>query len=119
MRARIHYAYLDVGGVAPNVVQAKAIVRQIIRAGDLMTLRNLVERVRNIADGAALMTGTTVETRVYSGVSNLVGNRPLEEAMQREFDKLGPVCRIHAALLLLMVGCQPNWTRPNKPAFQP
>jgi len=89
--ARIHYAYLDVGGVAPNVVQAKATVRQLIRAGDLMTLRGLVERVRNIADGAALMTGTTVETRVYSGVSNLVGNRPLEEAMQREFDKLGPV----------------------------
>ena len=89
--ARIHYAYLDVGGVAPNVVQAKATVRQLIRAGDLITLRDLVERVRNIADGAALMTGTTVESRVYSGVSNLVGNRPLEEAMQREFDKLGPV----------------------------
>jgi aminobenzoyl-glutamate utilization protein B len=89
--ARVHYAYLDVGGVAPNVVQAKATVRQLIRAADLMTLRDLVERVRKIADGAALMTGTIVEAKVYSGVSNLLGNRPLEELMQREFDKLGPV----------------------------
>ena len=89
--ARVHYAYLDVGGVAPNVVQAQATVRQLIRAGDLETLRDLVARVRKIADGAALMTGTTVEAKVYSGVSNLVGNRPLEEVMQREFDKLGAV----------------------------
>ena len=89
--ARVHYAYLDAGGAAPNVVQAKATVRQLVRAGDLETLRDLVARVRKIADGAALMTGTTVEAKVYSGVSNLVGNRPLEEVMQREFDKLGPV----------------------------
>ena len=47
--------------------------------------------MRSIADGAAMMTGTTVEAKVYSGVSNLVGNRPLEEVMQHEFEKLGPV----------------------------
>ena len=89
--ARVHYAYLDAGGVAPNVVQAKATVRQLVRAADLDSLRDLVARVRSIADGAAMMTGTAVEAKVYSGVSNLVGNRPLEETMQREFEKLGPV----------------------------
>ena len=36
--ARVHYAYLDAGGVAPNVVQAKATVRQLVRAADLPTL---------------------------------------------------------------------------------
>tara|TARA_Y100001968_G_scaffold219012_1_gene201671 strand:- start:1850 stop:3280 length:1431 start_codon:yes stop_codon:yes gene_type:complete len=89
--ARIHYAYLDVGGAAPNVVQATATVRQLIRASDNDTLRELIARVHDIAKGAALMTGTTVKTKVYSGVSNLVGNLPLEQAMQTEFDKLGPV----------------------------
>ena len=88
---RIHYAYLDAGGPAPNVVQARATVRQLIRAKDLPTLRSLVERVRAIAEGAALMTETQVESRVFSGVSNLLGNRPLEEAMQRQLDRLGPV----------------------------
>lgn len=89
--ARVHYAYLDAGGAAPNVVQAKATVRQLIRADSLPALRDLVERVRNIADGAALMSGTRVESKVFSGVSNLLGNRVLEELMQREMDRLGPV----------------------------
>ena len=89
--ARVHYAYLDAGGVAPNVVQARATVRQLIRASTLPDLRDLVARVRKIADGAALMTETKVTSRVFSGVSNLLGNRPLEEAMQGELEKLGPV----------------------------
>jgi len=89
--ARVHYAYLDAGGIAPNVVQAKATVRQLIRASSLPDLSDLVTRVRNIADGAALMTGTQVTSQVFSGVSNLLGNRPLEEIMQQELEKLGPV----------------------------
>jgi aminobenzoyl-glutamate utilization protein B len=89
--ARVHYAYLDVGGNAPNVVQAKATIRHLIRASDLVQLRSLVDRVYKIADGAALMTETVVEKNVYTGVSNLLGNKPLEEIMQNEFDKLGPV----------------------------
>jgi aminobenzoyl-glutamate utilization protein B len=36
------------------------------------------------------MTETTVSTRVVSAVSNMLGNTPLEEAMQAEFEKLGP-----------------------------
>jgi aminobenzoyl-glutamate utilization protein B len=88
--ARIHYAYLDAGGVAPNVVQARATVRQLIRARDLPGLRELIVRVDKIAEGAALMTETRVERRVVSGVSNLIGNRPLEEAMQTSFERLGP-----------------------------
>ena len=88
--ARVHYAYLDAGGIAPNVVQSRATVRQLIRADNLADLENLVTRVRKIADGAALMSETRVETKVYSGVSNLLGNRPLEEVMQANIDRLGP-----------------------------
>ena len=88
--ARIHYAYLDAGGIAPNVVQARATVRQLVRARDLPGLRELIVRVDKIAEGAALMTETRVERRVVSGVSNLIGNRPLEEAMQTSFERLGP-----------------------------
>ena len=56
--ARVHYAILDGGGVAPNVVQARAKVRYLIRAKDLAELTPLVGRVRKIAEGAALMTET-------------------------------------------------------------
>ncbi len=88
--ARVHYAYLDAGGVAPNVVQGKAVVRYLIRARDVTELNRLVLRVRKIADGAALMTETSVSTQVISAVSNLMGNKPLEAAMQANLDRLGP-----------------------------
>jgi aminobenzoyl-glutamate utilization protein B len=88
--ARIHYALLDPGGVAPNVVQAFAKVRYSIRARDLGGMSALIERVHKVADGAALMTETKVEAKVASAVSNLLGNTPLEQAMQRQLDRLGP-----------------------------
>ncbi|WP_043833576.1 M20 family metallopeptidase [Muricoccus aerilatus] len=88
--ARIHYAMLDGGGIAPNVVQSRAKVRYLIRARDLPELNMLVGRVRKIAEGAALMTETRVETAVVSAVSNLLGNAPLERAMYDNFQRLGP-----------------------------
>ena len=88
--ARIHYAVLDAGGIAPNVVQAYAKVRYSIRARDVTGMNALVERVRKIADGAALMTETKVEVKVWSAVSNLLGNTPLEQAMQSQLERLGP-----------------------------
>ena len=88
--ARVHYAYIDAGGIAPNVVQSKAKVRYLIRAADLTQLTALVTRVRKIADGAALMTETTVTTQVVSAVSNLMGNDPLEKLMDDNFQRLGP-----------------------------
>ncbi len=87
--ARVHYALLDAGGIAPNVVQATAKVRYAIRARDLVGLNQLIARVRKVAEGAALMTETTVEAKVISAVSNLLGNEPLEAAMQKVFDRLG------------------------------
>jgi len=88
--ARIHYAMIDAGGVAPNVVQAKARVRYAIRARDLPGMRALIERVGKVAQGAALMTETNVSRQVVSAVSNLLGNTPLEQAMQTQFERLGP-----------------------------
>ncbi len=88
--ARIHYAILDSGGIAPNVVQANAKVRYLVRARELPELRALIERVKKVAEGAALMTETSVEMKVISAVSNLLGNTPLEQAMQECFERLGP-----------------------------
>ena len=88
--ARIHYAVTDTGGIAPNVVQAHAAVRYLIRARELDELHQLVARVRKIAAGAALMTETEVSDRVVSGDANLIGNTPLEQLMQAELERLGP-----------------------------
>ena len=88
--ARVHYALLDTGGIAPNVVQAHARVRYSIRARDLPGMNELVGRVHKIAQGAALMTETKVEMRIISAVSNILPNTPLEETLHRVMQELGP-----------------------------
>jgi aminobenzoyl-glutamate utilization protein B len=88
--ARIHYAMIETGGSAPNVVQARARVRYSVRAGTTPEMLKLVERVKKVAEGAALMTETKVEATVLSGVSNLMGNTPLELAMHDQLLRLGP-----------------------------
>ncbi|MFV0300877.1 MAG: amidohydrolase [Paracoccus sp. (in: a-proteobacteria)] len=89
--ARIHYAYLDAGGTAPNVVQARARVRYSIRALKLAEMLALVERVKDVARGAAMMTGTEVAFRIFSAVSNTLENRVMDETMQRALEELGGV----------------------------
>jgi aminobenzoyl-glutamate utilization protein B len=88
--ARVHYAVLDTGGFAPNVVQAHARVRYSIRARDLPGMLELVGRVRKVAEGAALMTETTMQMTIVSAVSNIVGNAPLERTLQSILEELGP-----------------------------
>ncbi|MGY6635463.1 MAG: amidohydrolase [Alkalilacustris sp.] len=89
--SRIHYAYLDAGGVAPNVVQAQARVRYSIRSMTLQGMFDLVERVQDIARGAALMTGTRMEARVFTAVSDMLENPPLTRMMQETLEALGGV----------------------------
>jgi len=88
--ARIHYAVTDGGGVAPNVVQARATVRYLVRSRELSELHALLQRVYRVAEGAALMTETTVRREIVSGDANLVGNTPLESRMHRHLERLGP-----------------------------
>jgi aminobenzoyl-glutamate utilization protein B len=87
--ARIHYATLDAGGVAPNVVQAHARVRYMIRAETLPDVLALEQRVRKVAEGAALMTECKVTARNIAGMSDLVGNTPLEQVLQASLERLG------------------------------
>ncbi|MDB5370276.1 MAG: hipO [Roseomonas sp.] len=88
--ARIHYALQDAGGIAPNVVQGKARVRYLVRSLTMAEVLVLLGRVRKIAEGASLMTETSVTHRVLSADAELVGNDPLEQVMEDNFLRLGP-----------------------------
>ena len=83
---RIHYAYQNAGGKAPNIVQAGTTVRYLIRANDNEEVRELWERINKVAKGAAMMTETEVSWEVVSAYSNLITNSVLQqtgyEAMQ-------------------------------------
>ncbi len=49
-KARIHYALIDGGGISPNVVQAKAQVRYVVRDETTPKMMELLERVKQIAN---------------------------------------------------------------------
>jgi aminobenzoyl-glutamate utilization protein B len=67
---RMHYAYLDVGGTAPNVVQPHAAVLYALRAPESDQVQEVYERVCDVAKGAALICGTSVEEQVVSAYAS-------------------------------------------------
>ena len=87
--ARIHYAYRDAGGAAPNVVQDHAALYYFIRSPKISQALELRDRVDNCARGAALMTGTTVEILPVDGMCDYLPNHVLSEVLQHSFEATG------------------------------
>lgn len=81
--ARIHYAITDAGGNSPNVVQPHAQVLYMVRSQLAKDALALQERVDKIAQGAAMMTETTVKKRFIDGCSNTVPNKVLEQLLYK------------------------------------
>ncbi|MDY7078638.1 MAG: M20 family metallopeptidase [Chloroflexota bacterium] len=87
--ARIHYVITNGGGSAPNVVPPEAASLYLIRAPRPDQLRELYDRVINIAKGAALMTDTEVETVFHAGASNLVFNDTIVDVLHEKMHEVG------------------------------
>lgn len=86
--ARIHYAITNTGGFSPNVVQPFAEVLYLIRAPKNDQVKEIYERINDIARGAALMTGTRMELQFVKACSNLVDNTTMEEVMQKNLESI-------------------------------
>ena len=87
--ARIHYAITDAGGNSPNVVQPHAQVLYMVRSQLAKDALALQKRVDKIAQGAAMMTETTVKKRFIDGCSNTVPNKVLEQLLYKNFSEIG------------------------------
>lgn len=87
--ARIHYAITDAGGNSPNVVQPHAQVLYMVRSQLAKDALALEKRVDKIAEGAALMTETSVKKRFIDGCSNTVPNKVLETLLWKNFNEVG------------------------------
>ena len=81
--ARMHYAYLNDGGDAPNIVPAAATLLYALRAPESTYVAELYDRVSDVAKGAALMTGTRVSCRTVSAYAELL-SVPTMEALMME-----------------------------------
>ncbi len=88
--ARIHYVIVNGGGPAPNVVPAYAESLYLIRAPSPDQLYQVYERVLDVARGAALMTGTTMEYTAAAGAANLLFNDVIETVMLDRMNAVAP-----------------------------
>lgn len=89
--ARVHYAITDAGGASPNVVPATAAAYYIVRTTTVREMRALHERVRKIAEGAALMTEVSLDVEYDGGCSEVLPNDTLEAALADNLRIFGPV----------------------------
>jgi aminobenzoyl-glutamate utilization protein B len=85
---RSHYVISD-GGDQPNVVPPLASVWYYFRENDYTRVQDLWEIGNQIAQGAALMTGTEFKSRVLGSAWPHHRNRPLAEVIQRNIERVG------------------------------
>jgi amidohydrolase len=80
---RIH-GIIKEGGVAANIVPDKAVAQFYVRAKDRGYLNEVVYKVKNIAKGAALMTGAEVHIDNYElSYDDMVTNQTLSNLFTR------------------------------------
>ena len=79
---RMHYIIKD-GGLAPNIVPDHASVWYYDRSHDINIMKDVEARLLNIARGAALMTGTTVEIESLGGCYPTLPNWGLSSLIDR------------------------------------
>jgi aminobenzoyl-glutamate utilization protein B len=85
---RMHRVITD-GGDQPNVVPRRAAVWWYFRDSTAEGAARLFEQAKKIAQGAALMSNTTVDVDVMSAVWPVRGNRTLAELVEREIELVG------------------------------
>ena len=85
---RSHYVITN-GGDQPNVVPPDASVWYYFRETDYDHIKEMWDLGDTMAKAAAMMTGTTVDSRVLGSAWPQHGNRPIAEAMYENIQAVG------------------------------
>lgn len=87
---RIHYI-IEKGGEAPNIVPEYAKVWLWVRDSEMSGVKEVVDRVKDIAIGAGLMAGVESQVSESTGVYNMLVNRTGAVALQKNLETLGSI----------------------------
>jgi amidohydrolase len=86
---RVH-GYVDDGGSMANTIPERASCILYLRAATEATLEAMIERLRMIAEGAALMTATTAQVEPWGErYAARIANGPLNEAWLEATERAG------------------------------
>jgi aminobenzoyl-glutamate utilization protein B len=86
---RLHYVITN-GGAAPNVVPATAQVWYYVRGNQHQDVEAQFAWLKDIADGAAKMSRTKVQTHIDTDCHEIIPNLPLSKLILKHFKKVGP-----------------------------
>jgi aminobenzoyl-glutamate utilization protein B len=86
--SRIHYI-ITKGGVAANIVPDLAQMELMARNPSNTVLADIWDRILKISQGAALMTGTTLEVTDVLSDANIIGNDALAPVAQKNLEEVG------------------------------
>ncbi|MBN2154488.1 MAG: amidohydrolase [Candidatus Lokiarchaeota archaeon] len=87
-QGKMHYI-ITKGGDAPNIVPEYAESYYYIRAPNIRQVNEIFERLKKVANGAAVMTETSVNIEQVGGCSNYLSNSVVEEVLQKTMEKIG------------------------------
>jgi len=88
LHQRSHYIILN-GGNQPNVVPSEAAVWYYFRELDYDRIKELHALGQTMAQAASMMTGTTVEERIFGSAWPSTMNKPMAERMQQNIEHVG------------------------------
>lgn len=86
--ARIHYTITNAGG-APNIIPKEAESWYFVRAPHRKDVEEITERLFKIAEGAAMMTETTVEYEILGGCYEKLPNKVLFDLTHKNMVEIG------------------------------
>jgi len=84
------FGIITEGGVSPNIVPEKAVTKIQIRVEDREYFKEVVEKVKNAARGAALATGAKVNINKFANTYvDMLNNLALAETFKKNLAALG------------------------------
>jgi aminobenzoyl-glutamate utilization protein B len=80
---------ITVGGIQPNIIPDKGQIWWFVRDASMPAAKETYDKLLKIAEGAALMTGTTWDVKYSASAWPQLVNKTIAEAIQKNVDTVG------------------------------
>jgi aminobenzoyl-glutamate utilization protein B len=94
LREHLHPTYrahraITAGGIQPNIIADYGQIWWFVRDADMPSAKETFDKLVRIAEGAALMTGTSMEYKIDAAAWPQLGLKPIAEAIQANINAIG------------------------------
>src|SRR5712691_8718235 len=80
---------ITAGGIQPNIIADKGQIWWFVRDASMPAAKETYDKLLRIAEGAALMTGTTLDIQYAASAWPQLGNKAIAEAIQKNIETVG------------------------------